>query len=59
LRAALARAGEHIDRYTRDLHQLGLDSTEREVRWLNELITREQAEQQDPPATRPETREES
>jgi DNA-binding PadR family transcriptional regulator len=41
LRAALARAGEQIDRYTRELHQLGLDSTEREVRWLDELIRRE------------------
>ncbi|WP_214371053.1 PadR family transcriptional regulator [Pseudonocardia sp. H11422] len=49
LRSALSRAGEQIDRYTRELHQLGLDSTEREVRWLNELITRERAEQQDPP----------
>ena len=38
LRAALARAGEQIDRYTRELHQLGLDTSEREVRWLNELI---------------------
>ncbi|GAY09677.1 PadR family transcriptional regulator [Pseudonocardia sp. N23] len=58
LRAALGRAGEQIDRYTRDLHQLGLDSTEREVRWLNELISREQAEQQqNPPATQPESRE--
>ncbi len=45
LRAALARAGEQIDRYTRELHQMGLDSTEREVRWLNELIAAEQAEQ--------------
>lgn len=44
LRAALARAGEQIDRYTRELHQLGLDSTEREVRWLNELIANERAE---------------
>ncbi|GAA4541817.1 PadR family transcriptional regulator [Pseudonocardia xishanensis] len=41
LRAALARAGEQIDRYTRELHELGLDTTEREVRWLNELIERE------------------
>ncbi len=43
LRAALARAGEQIDRYTRELHQLGLDTTEREVRWLNELIQQERA----------------
>ncbi|SHE61253.1 PadR family transcriptional regulator [Streptoalloteichus hindustanus] len=47
LRAALARAGEQIDRYTRELHRMGLESTEREVRWLNELIAREQAEQRD------------
>ena len=43
LRAVLARAGEQIDRYTRELHQLGLDTTEREVRWLNELIQQERA----------------
>ena len=43
LRAALARAGEKVDRYTRELHQLGLDTTEREVRWLNELIAHERA----------------
>ncbi|HEY8372065.1 MAG TPA: PadR family transcriptional regulator [Pseudonocardiaceae bacterium] len=47
LRAALARAGEQIDRYTRELHRLGLESTEREVRWLNELIAHEQAEQRE------------
>ena len=44
LRSALSRAGEQIDRYTRELHQLGLDSSEREVRWLNELIDREQTD---------------
>ena len=41
LRTVLSRAGEQIDRYTRELHQLGLDTTEREVRWLNELIQQE------------------
>jgi DNA-binding PadR family transcriptional regulator len=45
LRSTLAKAGEQIDRYTRELHQLGLDTSEREVRWLNELIATEQAEQ--------------
>ena len=45
LRAALAKAEEKIDRYTRELHQLGLEASEREVRWLNELIAHEQAEQ--------------
>ena len=50
LRSVLARAGEQIDRYTRELHQLGLDSSEREVRWLNELIQQERAAHE-PPAT--------
>ena len=45
LRAVLGRTGEQIDRYTRELHRLGLDSSEREVRWLNELIASERAEQ--------------
>ncbi|RJQ83411.1 PadR family transcriptional regulator [Pseudonocardiaceae bacterium YIM PH 21723] len=45
LRTVMGRAGEHIDRYTRELHRLGLESTEREVRWLNELIASEKAEQ--------------
>jgi len=43
LRAALARTGDQIDRYTLELHRMGLDTTEREVRWLNELIAHEQA----------------
>jgi len=45
LRAAMGRAEERIDRYTRELHRLGLETSEREVRWLNELIAHEQAEQ--------------
>ena len=45
LRSTLARAGEQIDRYTQQLHQLGLDTCEREVRWLNELIATERAAQ--------------
>ena len=45
LRAALARTEEKIDRYTRELHRLGLETSEREVRWLNELIAHEEAEQ--------------
>lgn len=45
LRSTLAKAGEQIDRYTRELHQLGLDTSDREVRWLNELIATERAEQ--------------
>ncbi|MBM7770972.1 DNA-binding PadR family transcriptional regulator [Actinokineospora baliensis] len=49
LRSSMARAGEQIDRYTRELHRLGLETSEREVRWLNELIASEQSEQRDPP----------
>ncbi|WP_026421749.1 PadR family transcriptional regulator [Actinokineospora inagensis] len=48
LRSSLARAGEQIDRYTRELHRLGLETSEREVRWLNELIAHEQSEQPGP-----------
>jgi DNA-binding PadR family transcriptional regulator len=45
LREAVARASSSFDRYTRQLHQLGLDSSEREVRWLNELIAAERLAQ--------------
>ncbi|GAA1267633.1 PadR family transcriptional regulator [Saccharothrix xinjiangensis] len=47
LRDSLSTTSERIDRYTRELHRLGLESTEREVRWLNELIAHEQAEQRE------------
>lgn len=40
LRDAIRRTTNH-DRYTRQLHQLSLESSEREVRWLNELIIAE------------------
>jgi DNA-binding PadR family transcriptional regulator len=43
LREAIKRASGTLDRYTRQLHQLGLESSEREVRWLNELIAAEQS----------------
>src|SRR5690348_282518 len=41
LREAVARASSSFDRYTKQLHQLGLESSEREVKWLNELIAAE------------------
>ena len=41
LRAALARMGERMDLYTEELQRHGLDSVDREVRWLSELIDRE------------------
>lgn len=43
LRDAIKKASGSLDRYTRQLHQLGLESSEREVRWLNELIAAEQS----------------
>ena len=43
LREAVGRANGTLDRYTKQLHQLGLESSEREVRWLNELIAAEQS----------------
>ena len=43
LRAALARTSDQIDRYTLELHRMGLETSEREVRWLNELIAHERA----------------
>ncbi|MCZ4077542.1 PadR family transcriptional regulator [Rhodococcus sp. 1163] len=43
LRDAVGRANGTLDRYTSQLHQLGLESSDREVRWLNEVIAAEQA----------------
>lgn len=41
LRESFSRAGQRLDDYTERLHQHGLDSVEREVRWLGELIDNE------------------
>lgn len=41
VRAALARTQQRLDRYTLELQHHGLESVEREVRWLDELIQRE------------------
>ncbi len=43
LRANLAKGRERLDAYTLELQQHGLDALEREVRWLNELISHEQS----------------
>ena len=40
-RAALVRTRERVDTYTQELQRHGLESVEREVRWLNELIATE------------------
>ena len=39
----LTRAGERLDAYTLELQRHGLESADREVRWINELIAKEQA----------------
>jgi DNA-binding PadR family transcriptional regulator len=55
-RGAAARARQRVDRYTLELQRHGLESVEREVRWLTELIESERAEKPSaggPPAERP------
>lgn len=54
IRAASAKNRERFDSYTAELERHGLDSAEREVRWLNELIT---AERNIPSATPSSTTE--
>ncbi|RAK35435.1 DNA-binding PadR family transcriptional regulator [Actinoplanes lutulentus] len=45
LREVLARAADRLDAYTLELQRHGLDACEREVRWLEELITNERSGQ--------------
>jgi DNA-binding PadR family transcriptional regulator len=56
-RAAAARKWERVDSYTLELQRHGLESVEREVRWLNELIASERqsgaAAAQPPPSGDP------
>lgn len=44
MKSTLARTSERLDRYTRELHEHGLESVDREVRWLTELIETERTE---------------
>jgi DNA-binding PadR family transcriptional regulator len=41
--SALGRTREKLDSYTLELQQHGLESVDREVRWLNEMIASERA----------------
>ncbi|GIE96467.1 PadR family transcriptional regulator [Paractinoplanes rishiriensis] len=43
LREVLSRAADRLDAYTLELQRHGLDACEREVRWLEELITNERS----------------
>jgi DNA-binding PadR family transcriptional regulator len=59
IRAAFTRTRERVDRYTLELHKHGLESVEREVRWLNELIASErEAGREVRPEVRPESERE-
>jgi len=55
LRDVLARAGDRLDAYTLELQRHGLDACEREVRWLEELITNERSGRSPAGETPPET----
>ena len=46
LRSSFARTRERLDNYTLELQQHGLESVEREVRWLDELIASERDQPQ-------------
>lgn len=59
LKQNMAKGRERLDTYTLELQQHGLDALEREVRWLNELIAREQAEAKDGKTTSPNTTKQS
>ena len=53
-RSAAAQRRERLDLYTAELQRHGLDSAEREVRWLSELIeTERSAPHTTPPPTAP------
>ena len=64
VRTAMRRGRERLDSYTLELQEHGLESVEREVRWLNELIASERSgsprgtsrsatqDQQDPQVTK-------
>ncbi|RMI42161.1 PadR family transcriptional regulator [Streptomyces triticirhizae] len=46
MRASMARTREKLDAYTLELQRHGMESVEREVRWLNELIESEREGQE-------------
>jgi DNA-binding PadR family transcriptional regulator len=48
-RAAVTRTRERVDSYTLELQRHGLESVERDVRWLNELIASERQSGVQPP----------
>jgi DNA-binding PadR family transcriptional regulator len=59
VRTSLSRTRERLDGYTLELQRHGLESVEREVRWLNELIAdeRSQADRAHPDTSPANTRD--
>ena len=55
VRAAVARTRERVDGYTLELQRHGLESAEREVRWLTELIDHERTRVSGPCTSNRET----
>jgi DNA-binding PadR family transcriptional regulator len=55
VRGSLTRTRERLDGYTLELQQHGLESVEREVRWLNELIDDEHKRELGTGATQPKS----
>jgi hypothetical protein len=55
-RGTMGRARERVDRYTTEMHRHGLESVEREVRWLTELIETERTISSEAAAAAPEQR---
>ena len=53
VRTSLARTRSRLDRYTLQLQEHGLESVDREVRWLNELIETERRTASSPAPARP------
>lgn len=51
VRRAAERGRERADAYTAELQRHGLESVEREISWLTDLIDRERAAMFDPPST--------
>ncbi len=55
VKTSLTRTRERLDSYTLELQRHGLESVEREVRWLGELIATERSAAGAPQATTPST----
>ena len=49
----LSLTQKEVDRYAAELQRHGVESVEREVRWLSDLINAERSEQQPPPTADP------